>query len=312
MVIVTVTLNTSTDRTIEVPRFTVGGHLKGRLVRLQPAGKGVNVSRGLAALGVPSTATGLVGRREAGLFRESFAGTPTSVELVPVEGTTRSNTTILDPARGTDTHVREAGFEVLPREIERLRARLRELASPDALFVFCGSLPPGVRHGDLASLLAACNDAGARVAADLNGPQLGLAVDAAPRLIKPNVAELAELLNASLGDGGESALVRAARGLCDRVDTVLLTRGRLGALAVTADVALAASVEVGEARNTVGCGDAALAGYLAGLWRGASPEQCLAQAVACGGASALSEAAGEVEPGLVAQLLARTTVRRLA
>jgi len=311
VVIVTVTLNTSVDRTIEVPRFAVGGHLKGRLVRVQPAGKGVNVTRCLGWLGVPSVVTGFVGARELALFRDSLADIPASVELVPVADATRSNTTILDPELSTDTHIREAGFQVREDEVESLRRKLGELTSPEAVVVFCGSLPPGVTADGLASLIAACKERGARVAADLNGPELCVAVAACPLLIKPNVEELGEVVGRDLAVASEGELLEAARGLCDRVRTVLLTRGREGAFAVRRQEALACAVEVESPRNTVGCGDAFLAGYLAGLWRGARLGECLRQAVACGAASALTEAAGQIEPRQVEELAGRARLRDL-
>jgi 1-phosphofructokinase family hexose kinase len=307
--IVTVTLNTSLDRTVEVPRFTVGGHVKGTLLGIQAAGKGVNVSRCLGRLGVPSVVSGLVGARDADRFAESFAGGPATVALVPVDAPTRVNTTILDPAQGTETHVREAGFPVRAEAIEALRERLRRLASPDAVAVFCGSLPPGLTDEHLAGFIAACQESGARIAADLNGPQLAAAIDAEPVLIKPNVAELGELLGRDLSAAPEDSLVAAARTVCDRVETVLLTRGRDGALAVTADRALAAAVDVPEVRSTVGCGDAALAGFLAGLWHQRPLEDCLASAVACGAASAMAPAAGQIDTRHVDGLRARLSVR---
>jgi len=309
LTIVTVTLNTSVDRTLEVPRFEVGGHLKGRAVRVQPAGKGVNVARCLARLGVPSVVTGLVGVRERELFREALAGTLAADELVAVADATRTNTTILDPELGTNTHIRETGFQVQEAEFEALCGKLRGLASADALVTFCGSLPPGIAPRGIGRLLAACQERGARVAADLNGSELGVAAAARPLLIKPNVEELAELLGRDLASATEAELLGAARSLCDRVGTVLLTRGKDGALAVSQGTALAGSAEVGAVRNTVGCGDAFLAGYLAGLWRGAAPEECLGQAVACGAASALADAAGQIEPRQVAELMERVEVR---
>jgi len=309
--LITVTLNTSVDRTVEVPRFAVGGHLKGRLARLQPAGKGVNVSRCLDSLGVPSVATGFVGAGETALYRDSLAATRAEMRLVPIAGTTRSNTTILDPVLGTDTHIREAGPTVRPEEVESLRATLAALALPEAVAVFCGSLPPGVTADDVARLMAACRDAGARVAADLNGPQLGVAVAAEALLIKPNVEELGELVGRDLSGAGEAELLAAARPLCDRVGTVLLTRGREGAMAVRQADALACSVEVPRARNTVGCGDAFLAGYLAGLWRGVAADECLRLAVACGAANALTDAAGQIDPAQVRELADRAELRRV-
>jgi fructose-1-phosphate kinase PfkB-like protein len=178
--------------------------------------------------------------------------------------------------------------------------------------VFCGSLPPGVTAAHLAALLSACKERGARVAADLNGTELGVAVASRPRLIKPNVEELGELLGRSLGSASQRELLDAARSLCDRVGTVLLTRGRKGALAVSEGEAFAGAVEIAATRNTVGCGDAFLAGYLAALWRGASPEERLREAVACGAASALASAAGQMDPATAQELAAQARVRRIA
>ena len=47
--IITVTLNPTIDRVIEVDNLAIGEHLVGRTVLRTPGGKGVNVSRVLAA-----------------------------------------------------------------------------------------------------------------------------------------------------------------------------------------------------------------------------------------------------------------------
>lgn len=311
MVLITVTLNTSLDRTVEVPGFAVGGHLRGRLVRVQPAGKGVNVARCLASLGVPSIVTGFVGGRELAVFTESLAGMPARVELVPIAGATRTNTTILDPELGTDTHIRETGPAIQGRELEALRSKLQDLASAEAVVAFCGSLPAGVAAGHLAALMAACTARHARLAADLNGAELREAVMLRPLLIKPNEEELAEMLDHPFPWETEGEILTAARGLTQKVETVLVTRGRHGALAVRQRDAAACSVEVSAPRNTVGCGDAFLAGYLAGLWRGEGFEGSLRLAAACGAAKALTDAAGEIDPRRVEELAARANVRRV-
>ncbi len=305
MEILTVTLNTSIDRTLEVPRFAVGAHLRGRLVRVQPAGKGVNVSRCLAALGVPSIAAGFVGEREMPLFEESFAASPVETRFVPISSPTRTNTTILDPEAASDTHIRELGPRIQPGELQALRDLLRELARPGVWVVFCGSLPRGVGCDDLAALMRTAAAEGAELVADLNGPQLATALEAGARLLKPNVAELGELLGRSLAREAEPGLLEAASDLLDRVHTILVTRGGLGALAVEPRRALACRVEIEKPRNTVGCGDAFLAGYLAGLWRSEDFAGCLKLATACGAAAALSEAAGAISRDEVERLATR-------
>src|SRR3954463_15611053 len=56
--IVTLTLNPSLDRTIEVERLVRGTMTRATSARLDPGGKGVNVSRAPLANGVPSGARG--------------------------------------------------------------------------------------------------------------------------------------------------------------------------------------------------------------------------------------------------------------
>jgi len=303
--ILTVTLNTAIDRTLEVPGFAVGGHVRGRLIRLQPAGKGVNVSRCLAALGVPSTATGFVGQRDIHLFEHSFTGSRVTPQFVPIPSPTRTNTTILDPEAGTDTHIRELGPRIGPGALEALRTRLSELVGPGSLVVFCGSLPPGVGCEELAALMGLCRDRGAELGADLSGPHLATAIEAGARLVKPNVAELGELLRRQLAPEDDRDIVNAASTLLPNVQTVLVTRGALGALAVGREESLACQVEIERPRNTVGCGDAFLAGYLAGLWRNQDLADRLRLATACGAAAALAQAAGTISPHEVEQLASR-------
>ncbi|MHC4503498.1 MAG: PfkB family carbohydrate kinase, partial [Planctomycetota bacterium] len=111
--ILTVTPNPSMDRTVEVPGFDAGGTFGARLVSLRPAGKGVNVSRCLAALGTGSTATGLVGRDAASEFRSDLARAGIETAFVETASRVRACTTVIDPrpelAEPAVTHVRERG-----------------------------------------------------------------------------------------------------------------------------------------------------------------------------------------------------------
>ena len=66
--IITVTLNGSVDRTIEVEHMKLGALLTGRLRVSAAAGKGVNVSNILAQQDVPSVITGFAGKREMHYF----------------------------------------------------------------------------------------------------------------------------------------------------------------------------------------------------------------------------------------------------
>ncbi len=285
--ILTVTLNPAVDKALEVPGFAVGAHARATVKSLLPAGKGVNVARGVARLGGRAQAGGFIGRNEERMFAESLTEEGVEAEFCAVAGRTRTNTTILDPRARTTTHLRERGFRVTDEDVAAIGALLeRKLGEwPQATVVFAGSLPDGLSPDAFAGLLRACAERGAEVVVDTNGPALRAAVESgAVGTVKPNLEELAECL-------GWPAEPSDARELLGRVRTVLLTLGEEGACLVTEQgtVGRRCPLREGELGNTVGCGDAFLAGWLRGRQLSDDPAEALTWAVAAGAASAMSE-----------------------
>ncbi|NQT20583.1 MAG: 1-phosphofructokinase family hexose kinase [Planctomycetes bacterium] len=298
--IVTVTCNPTYDKTLEVPGFAAGLTLRARTIRRQPAGKGVNVARCMATLGCPATATGFLGDAEADAYARSFQGTGVIVDFVGVPRATRQNTTILDPDNNTHTHIREEGFAVDANDLAALQQKLTGLIKQGDLVIFAGSLPPGMEPHHLAGLVELCKAAGCYVAVDTSGPALSAAVDAGCSIAKPNLEELEQLEGKNILN--QDAIVRAARRLACRVRILLVTLGADGAWCFTGNGAWRARLQVEGAGNTVGAGDAFLAGFAAGYVNGAPLDACLRQAVACGSASTLQQWAGEIDPADVKRL----------
>jgi len=311
-VIVTVTLNTAVDRTIEVPGLAVGKLLKGRLLFEQPAGKGVNISRCLSALGVRSTATGFVGELEKRRFTESLDGGAARARFISVAGRTRQDTTLLDPKRnGSETHIREAGFRVSRDDVDRLQRLLEEICSSRSVVAVCGSLPQGLALAHLRRLLQACRRRGARLVIDMSGKALETAARLGGFLMKPNLAELGELLGRKVTDLEKAAI--CARPLLRRFERVLISGGAEGAVLLGPGGAWKARCRLAarDVLNTVGCGDALLAGYLAAAESALGEDECLRRAVACGSAAATTRAAGMLDPRRVRELIEKTALSRL-
>jgi len=307
--IVTVTLNASVDRVLSVPGLRLGKTVKGTLIASVPSGKGVNVSRYLSALGVPSIAAGFVGRRELRLYEESFRDTSITSMLIEVPTPTRSNTTILTDAKSVETHIREEGFPV-PAEMKlQLRELLFELSSAHGPFVLSGSLPPDFSLAEFTEILTGLKSRKAVVVVDTSGTALQSAVAAEPDIIAPNEEEMSELMGQETSSA--AAVVEAARSLLKNVPEIAVKRGRRGGVLVTKDAAWSASLDLEDARpeSTVGAGDAFLAGFLAARQRGEPGELRLAAGVAAGSASVLIAAVGALDRVAYEKFLAQVDVK---
>ena len=280
-VIVTVTLNPSLDRTIEVPDLVRGHVLRITGGHLHPGGKGVNVTRALLANGVPSRAVLPVGGPEGAQLVEMLGADAVDAITVSIAGSTRTNIAVAEPD-GTVTKLNEPGPAVTPAELEAVLGAALEAARPGDWIVLCGSLPQGADPDLYAQMVGRIRERGVRAAVDTSGPALARVVAAGPALIKPNAEELAEAVGRPLRTRAE--VVEAARELqAAGAERVLVSLGGAGALLVDED-----GVQVGTSvaltpRSTVGAGDSFLAGYLSAESTGGAA--ALATALAWGAAA---------------------------
>jgi 1-phosphofructokinase len=291
-VIVTLTPNPSTDRTVELTgELRRGAVLRTASVISQAGGKGVNISRACLAAGVPTTAVLPCAADDAFALELRSAGIPHT--LVAVDGAVRVNLTLSEPD-GTTTKLNSPGIPATQAVLDELGSCLHDAAVGADWVVLAGSLPPGAPEGWYADLVADLRTV-TRVAVDTSDAPLAALVDrlehGAPHLMKPNGHELASLTSGGLdGDALEAdpeAAAAAAHQLLDRgVDTVLVTLGGHGAVLVTADGDVHATPPPTTVVSTVGAGDSSLFGYLLADRQGRAPADRLALAVAYGSAAA--------------------------
>ena len=289
--ILTVTPNPSLDRTIELTDELRRGEVQ-RAARTtdEPGGKGVNVSRALAASGAETVALlpGLLDDPVLTALRQR--GVPT-VNL-PIEQRLRANVTVTEPG-GTTTKINEVGPD-LGAHVEALTGLVVEHAPLASWLVLAGSLPPGVPASFYADLVAAVRERWAadapRIAVDASGAALAEVVATArPDLIKPNHEELAELVGEDAAgdlDVITEATRRAHQLVPEHVASALVTLGADGALLFTAEGAWRGYAPKIQVASTVGAGDSSLAGYLLADLEGASAPDRLARSIAYGAAAA--------------------------
>ncbi|MDH2427268.1 1-phosphofructokinase [Sphaerisporangium sp. TRM90804] len=273
--ILTLTLNPSLDRTIEIGSLTRGTVIRAANAHLDPGGKGVNVCRALLANDVRSCAVIPYGGAEGHQLLALLSQEGIEVITVPVAGPTRSNVALAEPD-GTVTKVNEPGTALSPAELDAVAQAVLDAARSADWVVASGSLPPGVPVDLYAQLAARFAEAGINVAVDTSGPALVSAVAAAPALVKPNREELAEATGATLVTLGD-ALDAAGKLRALGARAVLASLGPDGAVLVEEAGAWYGRCPVREPRSTVGAGDAMLAGFLAA---GAGGQAALVEALA--------------------------------
>lgn len=277
--VVTLTPNPSLDRTFALAEFRRGAVLRASSTSLVPSGKGVNVSRVVAANGRSTVAVLPVGGHDGAHLVEALTTDGIDLRIVPIRGRIRSNVTVLEPD-GTATKLNERGPDLDTDETRALtEAALSAAAGADWL-VGSGSVPPGTAAGfyaDLVGRAAQASGVAPSVAIDATGAELIAAAAAGAALVKPNTVELAEVAGVGLRTVGD--VVRAAGDLRRRgAGTVLASMGVDGAVAVTDAGTWFARAEVHGFVSAVGAGDTLLAGFLLGGGT-ADPPAALAVAV---------------------------------
>lgn len=286
--IYTITLNPSIDRTLYFNKLYIGEINRAEASRIDLAGKGVNVSIALRALGLPSVIMGLAGGVMGQILVQGLTERGLMCNFIPVNGETRSNITLVDRESHVTTKLNEPGPVVSHAEIDQLLERMISLLQPGDICVYCGSLPPGAPVETYARFITAVKGWGAKAILDTSGTALALGCAAGPDWIKPNVAEAEELVNGSFSDQAHWA-----KGLVSLIATgpgcVLLTMGEEGAVFANADEAWLAVPRPIVASSTVGAGDSALAGAIYAWQNGFTTEDIVHWAVAAGTTAVMQE-----------------------
>lgn len=154
--IYTVTLNPALDKTVEIPMFAIDKVNRVSALRTDPGGKGINVSKVIAALGGESVAMGILGGNTGRMIREKLIEMGLSCDFVTVPGETRTNLKIVDPENSCFTDVNEPGCEVTQEVLDGLLEKLTARLLPGDIAVLSGSLPKGAPADTYYKYILAC------------------------------------------------------------------------------------------------------------------------------------------------------------
>ncbi len=284
--IYTITCNPSLDYLVSVDNFTPGLTNRTRSEVLLPGGKGINVSTVLQHLGLESTALGFV----AGFTGQELARRLEMAGIqngfIPVkEGYTRINVKLRD-IEGTEINGR--GPVICPEEATLLFEQLEGLRKGDVLFL-CGSIPDSLPDNMYQQIMERLTGREVRIIVDATKDLLLHTLPFHPFLVKPNRQELEELFQVSL-ENRRAVIPYGQKLLAQGARNVLISMAGEGAVLVAADGRVyEAAAPAGNLVNSVGAGDAMLAGFMAGYLERGEYGHAFRMGVATGSASAFSE-----------------------
>lgn len=310
--IITVGLCPSWDTVLCFDGIEWGQHKTVSSAATRPAGKALNISHALAWMGRKNIAAGLWGQDD---FEQMLKAMRPLRQLVKVkmtaaEGGTRRNVTVVDTAKEKEMHLRNRSELASKKALRKLEADLLAIVNKNSVCVFAGMMPEDEFIKDVIRIIQSCKRRGAAIVVDTYGIALKRILDTgAVWMIKPNVEELRELIGKKIADN-PAALVRAGRKLLDKVEVVVISRGKNGAVVVSNKGSWQGRC-VGRSGvlSTVGCGDFLLAGFLKGLKDKSDFGSALRTGIQVATARAWGWTEGISRPGAEREI--KTTVERV-
>ena len=285
--IITVTFSPAVDKSTSVPLLIPEKKLSCTTPVYEAGGGGINVARVIKRLGGNAPAIYLAGGYTGKLFTKLLKEEEVDVLPVNTKANTRENIVIKESETNKQYRFGMPGMHV---RNEEWRNCLKLLAQQQdiAYIVVSGSLPPGL-PADIFKRIAEISKAkNARLVVDTSGEALAEAVKAGVYLIKPNLKELANLVNQHIETPEQ--IEEAAKEVISRFkcEVIITSLGAEGAILVTSSVTLRIKAPSMKVESTVGAGDSMLAGIVFSLSDSKSLVESAWYGVACGTAATMN------------------------
>ena len=301
-------LTPALQRTMLFNGFTPGSVNRAVETHESAAGKSVNVTRVLRAMGGEAMAIGFVGGDRGDLLMHYLDLAGVAHDFVRVEARTRLCTTLIDRGSAQVTELVEESAAVETRAIDEVIGKVRQHLPQARMVILSGSLTPAAPADFYRICVGLAHERGVPVILDAQGPPLMHAIPARPTLVKPNRSELAATLGMRIDF--EDDLKQAMMRLVDRgAQRVVVTMGADGAVATDGSSFWRVIVPSLTALNPIGSGDAFTAGLALALSDNRPLDESLRLGAACACANATTLLAGAVEQADVRGMLARIDVK---
>ena len=307
--IVTVTANPSVDISYEMGNFQLENVNRCQSVRKSAGGKGLNVSRVIAQVDEQVCATGFVGGHNEIFIRNSLSAWNIKDKFISIKGETRNCIAILH--ENTQTEILEGGPTVTKEEKAQFLTRYNVMLKTNDIVVASGSVPANLGASFYQELIEIANKHNKKFILDTSGEALERSLVANPYLIKPNIDELSQLIGEKMIS--KVCVKKALIKIVDKynIPFIVVTLGAEGAIALVKDQLYSITPPKVKAINTVGSGDATIAGFAIGLKNMETTENILKLGCVLGTLNAMERQTGYVNPLLIEEYMEKTSVEKI-
>lgn len=307
----TVTLNPSFDLHYTVPDFAAGKENLVTAVEIEAGGKGVNTSRALCANGVENLAYLVVGDENGASFVSRMEREGVPCRVFKVAGRIRENITV-HPQSGKETRISLNTFRVPEETFAQLESALLAEPLPDLLVSFSGRIPNGLEKTRVAEMLKKLIAGGAKVVVDSASFSPDDLRDIRPWLIKPNEQEIEAFLKRTPETATDAAFAARKLVRAGISETAMISLGGDGAAYSDGENTYVLHVpKLEHPISTIGAGDSAIAGLLAGVAAELPQAGALRLAVAYGTAACMTAGTNPPRPRDVSAVYANTVATRV-
>ncbi|QBQ55699.1 1-phosphofructokinase family hexose kinase [Nitrosococcus wardiae] len=286
--VITITMNPSLDLSTEVEEMIPGRKLRTTALCREPGGGGINVARGIHALGGQVSALYTLGGPTGQTLKKLIEQAGIKHHPIPIERPTRENFSVLEKSSGHLFHLVSPGPELSQQEWQQCLDKIKQWKPPPTYLVASGSLPPGVPDNWYARLARIAKKQEMRLILDTSGAPLQAALEEGVYLVKPNQHEFQNLTGYSVDTPEEQAALTREFVEQGKAEVVILTLGEKGALLTTREEQQRAQPPEVKGISPVGAGDSFVAVITFNLARGRSLKDTLYYGVAAAAAALLT------------------------
>ncbi|MED3551389.1 tagatose-6-phosphate kinase [Cytobacillus praedii] len=293
--ILAVTMNPSVDISYQVDPFKLDDVNRVEHVSKTAGGKGLNVARVIVQMGENVLATGVLGGTIGEYIIQELNKSSIPNTFFKIEKESRNCIAILH--EGKQTEILETGPALSEDEGKACLEKYEELLSSVSLVTISGSLPKGLPADFYCNMVELSNRRGIRVILDTSGEALKQVLQQGekPFAIKPNTAELSQLLGMDVNNDSNSIQQALKQEIFQGIEWIIVSMGSEGAIVRHQADYYRITIPKIDVINPVGSGDATVAGFAVALKQDNPAETLLKTAMTTGMLNAMESGTGSIK-----------------